>query len=179
MEKLTKEQLEVALKKPILTCTENEIRFPLHIMGFDLKEFHQDQGRVAFEMHYQRCYVIKVEVAGGVLTFSNQWIVFNDKEEIHHINFEDPGKLILILNLFVTLFGQALLNPIGYQPAFIKGWSQFETPEEAKEYWATLQSVLQEVCPPAEETGKAAAPQPKKPVKGAAKSPKGKKKILS
>ena len=67
MVKLTKEQLQEALKKPILTCSEEEIRFALHIMGFDLKEYHQDQGRVAFEIHFRRIYVIKMEVTGGII----------------------------------------------------------------------------------------------------------------
>ena len=180
MVKLTKEQLQEALKKPILTCSEEEIRFALHIMGFDLKEYHQDQGRVAFEIHFRRIYVIKMEVTGGIITFSNRWVVFNDKEEIHHLNFEEPENLILILNLFINLFGKALLEPIGYQPAYIKEWSLFETGEEAKEFWQTFQTVLREVCPPAEpievKPETAAAPQHKKPGKGTKNS---KKKILS
>ncbi len=147
MVKLTKEQLQAALRKPILGCTEDEIRFPYHIMGFDLKNFQQEQGRVAFEIHYQRFYIIKVEVAGGILTFSNQWVIFNEKEDVHHLSFEDPGKLIFILNYLISLFGKPLLEPAGYRPAFIKGHSICETPEEAKDYWMIIQEVLYEFYP--------------------------------
>ena len=177
MEKLTKEQLQEALKKPILACSEEEVRFAFHIMGFDLKEYHQELGRIAFEIHFRRLYIIKVEVAGGIITFSNRWVIFNDKEQVHHLNFQEPDKFILILNLFINLFSKALLEPVGYQPAYIKDWSVFETGEEAKEFWQTFQDVLHEVCPPApDKPAKPAAPQRKKAGKGVKTA---KKKVVS
>lgn len=160
MIKLTKEQFEAALKKPILSCEENEIRFAFHVMGFDLKEYRQELGRIAFEIHYQRVFIIKVEVSGGVVVFSNPWIVFNDREEVHHINMDEPQALILILNMFVTMFNEALLKPMEYKPAYIKEWSIFDDGAEAKEAWATLQLVIQELLPKPEPDKEAESPKP-------------------
>lgn len=170
MQVLSKEQLKDCLKKPILQCTEEEIRFAFHVLGFDLKEFKQEQGRVSFEIHYRQFYIIKLEVVGGLSIFSSIWIIFNDKEESHSLSIQEPSCFVALLGTFFNLFNSSLLEPVRYRPGFMKGWSIFETPEEAKGYWETIGNVLHEVCP-----SPAPSPEEKKP---AAKNFK-KKKILS
>lgn len=160
MIKLTKKQFKTALKKPILSCEENEIRFVFHVLGFDLKEYRQELGRIAFEIHYRRVFVIKIEVSGGIVVFSNPWIVFNNKEDVHHVNMGDPQALALILSIFVAIFNEPLLIPMEYKPAYIKGWSVFDDVAEAKEAWATLQLVTNELVPKPEPNEEAELPKP-------------------
>lgn len=156
MKKLSLTQFRKALKKSILGCSEEEVRFVFNIMGFDLKEFSQETGRINFEVHYRRYYIIKVEVIEGVVLFSNPWVVFNDNKDAHHINFQFNGPLLDLLSMFLDLFGPSFLKPLNYQPAFIDGWSACAGPEEGKMYWDIISDMAKDamVRAKAQESGK-------------------------
>ena len=173
MQKLSKEQMEVALRKHILNCTEDELRFVFHLLNFDLKEFRQETARVTFEVHFTRFYVIKISVTPEMTAFSNEWIVFNDDKNNHGLEVVTPPMFFNILNMMMNFFGEALLNPMAWKPTFIPGWSIFADGVEAKEYFdlfqKTADSIIKEVeaMKPKEEGKKAG--------KSAAKAPKEKK----
>lgn len=129
------------LGKKILSCTEAEIRFAFHALNFTLKEFRQNQGMVSFEIHFTRYFIMKVEVSGGLVTFSNEWILFDDNNT-HHVIFSEPENLMLTIQLFFDIFGTPLLDPLKYGPTFIKGWSVFENEDQHDDYLAEMYRML-------------------------------------
>ena len=166
MNKLPKEQFQVSLRKGILECTEEEIKFAFHLLNFDLKNFRQEVGRVEFEVHFNRYYIIKITVLPDKTIFSNEWIIFNDNTKVHHVQLDHPGNLlIMVINQMVNMFGPSLLAPLRYNPAFIEGWSVFENGEEAHAYYDIFVSVIHEIYPemkePVKEEGKVAKPAKK------------------
>ncbi len=176
MQKLSKEQMEVALRKHILNCTEDELRFVYHLLNFDLKEFKQEVGRITYEIHFTRFYVIKVTVTNDLLVFSNEWIVFNDDKTKHSLECATPPMFFSVLNMMMNFFGQALLAPMNWKPTYIPGYSIFDNGEEAKGYFdlfqKTADSIIKEIealNPENKEEEK------KKPAKKAAKKTPAKK----
>ena len=144
MQKLSKEQMEVALRKHILQCTEDEIRFVFHIVNFDLKEFHQEVGRVQFEIHFTRFYVIKVTITQEMLVFSNEWMVFNDQNSHALDAIATPPMLFMVMNRFIQTFAQ-ILQEMQWRPVYIDGYSVFEDGKTAKEYFELFQQTANKI----------------------------------
>ena len=184
MQKLSKETMEAALRKHILNCTEDEIRFVFHLLNFDLKEYKQEMGRITFEVHFTRFYIIKITVTPELLVFSNEWIVFNDDKTNHSLECATPPMFFSVLNMMMNFFGEALLKPTGWKPTYIEGYSIFEDGKEAKGYFdlfqKTADAIIKEIeaLTPAEEGKEKAGKSGKKaPAKKAAPAKKSAKVI--
>lgn len=147
MNKLTKEQMQQALRKPILNCSEDEIRFMFHLFSFDLKELKQEIGRVRFEVHFKINYIARVELSDSTMVFSNEWISF-DENHNHGISMRVPtcaGELIV---MFINMFAPNLLQRAGYNLAYNEEWSVLDSLEEAQSYIETAQSTMAEIVKP-------------------------------
>ena len=150
MNKLTKEQMQDALRKVTLNCTEEEIRFVFHLFSFDLKEFKQETGRISFEIHYKINYIVKVELTATAMTFSNEWINFED-ENTHGIAMTVPTCLGELMVMFINMFMPNLLQRVCYNIAYNEQWSIFESVEEAQEYLGNSQMTIAEIVKPHNE----------------------------
>lgn len=151
MNKLTKEQMQEALRKSILNCTESELRFLFHIFSFDLKEFKQETGRVRFEVHFKTSYIARVEITDMVMALSNEWVVFGENNS-HGISMEAPPCAGALLVAFVNMFAPNLLTQAGYGLSYNSEWSVLDSLEEAQEYIETAQSTMTEIVKPYNET---------------------------
>ena len=119
--------------KPVLDCTEEEHRFVFHLLTFDLKEFSQETGRVSFELHFTRTFVIRITVTSDKLVFSNEWVHFNEKGR-HAIETEPVPALFVMLNVFMNNFAESFLKELGWEPSYIPEWSVFKDSSQALEY---------------------------------------------
>lgn len=137
LKKLTKDQFKKVLAKKPLDCTENELRFVFNVLGFDLKEFGHEDGRLTFEIHYRCEYLMKAEIIDGVLVFSNQWR-FNDEDEPYCSGRMFAGSLLDFIDTFFQTFGSSVIQPADYNPAWVEGWSAVDSVEEGREYWDVL-----------------------------------------
>lgn len=147
MKKLTKEQMQEALRKPILNCTEGEIRFIFHLFSFDLKEFKQETGRVRFEVHFKTNYIARVEISNMAMVLSNEWIVFGE-DNSHGISMEAPPCAGALLVAFINMFAPNLLQHAGYNLSYNSEWSVLESLEEAQEYVETAQTTMADIVKP-------------------------------
>lgn len=141
MKKLSKEQIREVLHKNIMDCTENELRFIFHILSFDLKEMKQECGRTRFEVHFKRNYVMRIEIAGNNMYFSNEWIQFNE-ENIHGISTSTPDCLGKLIVIFINMFIPNVLQKINYGIVYNEDWSVFDSCEEANSYFVTMQTEM-------------------------------------
>ena len=145
LEKLSKEKLIEALHKPIMECSEEEIRFVFHIFGFNLKEacFNDDIG-MNFEVHYKRVYIVRVVCTlSHLLSFENEYIDFGDKT--HGISMGHTETLAETMVVFINMFTPNLLQSAGYQIKYDPANSLFESLEEAQDYLKTIQEEAQKI----------------------------------
>lgn len=150
MKKLSKEQMQEALQKPVLNCTEDEIRFVFHLFSFDLKELKQETGRVCFEIHFKVHYIAKAELSSTGMAFSNEWINFGD-EYTHGIAMSTPTCLGELIVMFINMFAPNLLQNAGYNLAFNEQWSILDSLEEAQQYLEVAQNTMAEIVKPHNE----------------------------
>ena len=147
MNKLTKEQMQEALRKSILNCTEGELRFLFHLFSFDLKEFKQETGRVRFEVHFKTSYISRVEITDMVMALSNEWIIFGE-DNSHGISMEAPPCAGALLVAFINMFAPNLLQHAGYSLSYNSEWSVLDSLEEAQEYVETAQATMADIVKP-------------------------------
>lgn len=164
MQKLTKQQFKEALLKSPLYCSEDELRFPMNVMSFTLKEFKKCNGKVEFEIHYQRTFIIKIEIVDTLLVLSNPWIIFNSEKNETFVSLAAPPTLIDLINLFITMCGPGLLEPINYTPGYYKGFSVCDNPEESKEYWDLIRLTSMDLDTARNQVKKTMMPTGKKVV---------------
>lgn len=141
MSKLTKENFQKALFSHMLSLSEQEIRFGMNIMGFTLKEYRQCNGKIEFEIHYHRNYIIKAEIIDSLLIFSNQWVIFNPETNESFVTLPMPPTFVDFISLFITMCGDSLLKEANYSPCYIPGFTLADSPEEAKEYWEMVRKA--------------------------------------
>lgn len=145
MAKLTKETIEHTLtNRPILASADN-LKGVFELFGFRLKEFKKrvppmaiQQDQFIFEVHYRRTYIIKAHITqdSHMVTFSNEWIKFEDKSSGVSMPVRTVTELILaVMNLFMHK-----LN-INYQGPTYSEESEY-TFEEMSELLEFAQSKL-------------------------------------
>lgn len=139
MKKIAKEELQKVLHKNILNCTENEIRFLFHALDLQLKEFKQEIGRVQFEIHFKRNYIMKIEAGNGPLCFSNEYIDFGEGST--GISTGNMDTILEIINTFFNLFGPNILKKASYSIGYNESRSLFDSLEEAQEYLSIIQQT--------------------------------------
>ncbi len=144
MKKLSKEQIQEVLHKNIMNCTENELRFVFHVLSFDLKEMKQECGRTRFEVHFKCNYVMRIEIAGNHLSFSNEWIRFNE-EYAHRLLTSTPDCLGKLVVIFINMFMPNVLQKINYGIVYNEDWSVFDSYEEAHSYFITMQTEIEKI----------------------------------
>lgn len=143
MKKIAKEELQKKLHKNILKCSEEEIRFMFHVLSFDLKEFKQEMGRVQFEVHYTRTYVMRIEAGNGPLCFNNEWIDFGEGST--GVCMGNMDTIAEIIATFMNMFGPNILDDIDYGVYYNKNWSIFDSLEEAQSYLEAMQKTIGEI----------------------------------
>ena len=146
MNKLTKEEFLKALHSHMLYLSEHELRFGMNVMGFTLKEYCQGNGKVEFEIHYHRHYIIKAEIIGTLLILSNQWVIFNSETDETFLTLPVPPTFIDFINLIIIMCGDSLLKEANYSPCYIPGFAMTDSPEEAKEYWELVRKASSDIA---------------------------------
>lgn len=142
MKKLTKEQVKELLSKKPHEMTKDELCFLFEIFCFQIKEYYLHENNISFEIHFKTRFLIRVNfpIKPGMMSFNNEFIDFGEKTS--GISMTPPKNTGKLINIFLKMFYNNLLQIVEYEVYYDSEDSKFSSFEEADEYLQLAKDII-------------------------------------